>query len=136
MTITTRPRKINPVVKTTEKVKNQHLTLPKEVGELLRTLSVRDKKIYCYLLKQKGWTLQSMGDELGVTREMIRLYTKNADLSDTTSVSHLPIPELPVIITERIVHEPIKPDSDVVAKLLELQPLAQQVRSSSPKFRK
>jgi predicted transcriptional regulator len=134
--MTTRPPRIlNPVIKKIEKTKTQHLTLPKEVGEALRSATLRDKKIYCYLLKQKGWTLQSMADELGVTREMIRLHVKGADLTDTTVASYLPLPDLPVIVTERVVHEPIKPDSAIVDRLKELQPLAQKVRSSSPNFR-
>ena len=134
--MTTRPQRIlNPVIKTTERKKITDLTLPKHSGDVLRQMNVRDKKIYCYLLKQKGWTLQSMATELGVTREMVRLYIKFAETQDVYSLEHLEIPDVPVIITERLVHEPMKPDSDVVARLLELQPLAQQVRSSSPKFR-
>lgn len=136
MTITRPPRKFNLIVKTVEITQKHDLTLPKHTGDVLRQMNVRDKKIYCYLLKQKGWTLQSMANELGITREMIRLYVKSAETDEVYSLEHLDIPDLPVIVIEKVVHEPVKPDSEVVAKLLELQPLAQQVRSSSPNFRK
>ena len=105
------------------------LTLPQEAGEALRSLPLKERKAYATLLRKAGWTLQSIATELKITREAIRLYTKE-DYSPEVleKVAHLPIPEVPKveIYKERIVK--VLPKPEVIARLKELQAKAQLVR--------
>jgi predicted transcriptional regulator len=119
-----------------KKVQNQHQELPKETGDLLRGLStLAERRAYCRLLVDKGWTLQSIANELFVTREMVRLYTKHEDSDLFEIVSHLPVPDVPVITEQVYVRTWVEIDPQVLKRLKELQPLAQQVRSHSPRYR-
>jgi len=86
---------------------------------------------YCAALRKAGWTLQSISDAAGLTRERVRQIVKEPQTED---ISDLPIPEPPK--HER--KEPrvyVEPDPVKLARMLELKPLAQQVRLNSPKYR-
>ena len=118
------------------KVQKQGLALPKETGDLLRGLStLTERRAYCRLLVEKGWTLQSIADELFITREMVRLYTKHEDSDLFEIVAHLPVPNPPVTTEQVYVRTWVEIDPQVLKRLLELQPLAQLVRSHSPRYR-
>lgn len=110
--------------------------LPKEVCEILVGLSLAERKAYSTLLRNAGWTLQSIATPLGITRESIRLYAGTDHKEETLAkVSHLPIPEVPTVDVYKTLIKRTSPDPDVLLRLKELQPLAQQVRSISPKYR-
>jgi len=121
------------------KVQKSNLTLPYEVGKLLRGLAMPQKKAYCLLLVEGSWTLQSIANELLCHRQTVLDYTRSKEAQDPdvlASVWDLPIPKLPrVVVGEVYEKEIVQPDADVLKRLLELQPLAQKVRSYSPKFR-
>jgi len=121
------------------RVQKSNLTLPYEVGKLLRGLAMPQKKAYCLLLVEGSWTLQSIANELLCHRQTVLDYTRSKEAQDPdvlASVWDLPIPKLPrVVVGEVYEKEIVQPDADVLKKLLELQPLAQKVRSYSPKFR-
>lgn len=130
----------------TEYQKIRH-TLPAElrtqVAELWTTLSRKDfaemKKGFAYALRKEGWTLQSIADLYGVSREMVRLMTTKANdalAEDVLSRYALAVPSLPEKesrVTEKRVY--IEPSPETLARLLELQPKAQAVRSFSKAFR-
>jgi predicted transcriptional regulator len=119
-----------------KKIKNQHQELPKETGDLLRGLStLAERRAYCRLLVEKGWTLQSIANELFVTREMVRLYTKHEDSDLVEIVAGLDVPDVPVVTEQVYVRTWVELDPQVLKRLLELKPLAQQVRSHSPRYR-
>jgi len=119
-----------------KKVKKQFLELPKETGELLRGLStLTERRVYCRLLVEKGWTLQSIANELFITREMVRLYTKHEDSDLVEIVAGLDVPDVPVVTEQIYVRTWVELDPQVLKRLLELKPLAQQVRSHSPRYR-
>ena len=121
------------------KVQRHNLTLPYEVGKLLRDLPMAQKKAYCLLLIEGSWTLQSIANELLCHRQTVLDYTRSKEAQDPevlASVWELPVPKLPrVVVDVAYERDIVQPDSDVLKKLLELQPLAQKVRSHSPKFR-
>lgn len=104
-------------------------TLPKEVGEALRLLSLAERRAYATALHNAGWTLQSIGTELKVSREAIRLYTlKEHDYKTLKAIEHLPVPEVPLVevYVERVVR--VTPDTEVIAQLKELRKKAFWVR--------
>lgn len=119
--------------------------LPDNVRLILRSLDKRDDALvrnsYIAALRSAGWTLQSIGDATGLTRERVRqieLKTKmTPDLAEQIKLfpEEFPIPDLPTetVITYR--YEAYEPDAKTLARLKELQPYAQKVRSHSPRYR-
>jgi hypothetical protein len=100
-----------------------------ELTELKRSLASE--------LRNNGWTLQSIADLYGVSREMVRQMADKADLDTGLPLlgKHgltTPMPPLKPIKEKR---EFIEPSPETLARLLELQPKAQAVRSFSTKFR-
>jgi transcriptional regulator with XRE-family HTH domain len=120
----------------------QHQTLP-----FLTTLAlnlVKDKDMraaYVYALRLKGWKLQAIADALGLTRERIRQIETKASPSLALRIladpGSFPIPELDMVEIE--VSAPpvyVEPSAETLARLLELKPLAQQVRYDHTTYRK
>jgi hypothetical protein len=74
-----------------------------------------------------------------MSRERVRQVCQKTPLTEALRVAMLgyPIPEPPfdeVVINPP--HVPIEPTPETLARLLKLQPLAQQVRANSPAYRK
>lgn len=101
--------------------------LPKEVWDTFKTLSPAERNEYIRELNNAGWTLQSIGNATGVSRERIRQICEYPRDEETyIKISHLPIPELP---TEDIIkHTPKQLEPEVLKKLLELKEKAFWVR--------
>lgn len=116
-----------------------HLTLPDEVKLAFSRIQKIDTvygdqsrtSAYIYALRQKKWTLSSIGDALELSRERIRQLEK---LADPNVVKHIvsigvPVPSLPTIDVEVPDHSyVVRPSEETLTRLLELQPLAQKVR--------
>jgi predicted transcriptional regulator len=120
------------------KTVHKHHVLPKEVGEILRSLPLKERRAYATKLSEAGWTLQSIANELGLTREAIRLYAKfdsNNETGVQLVIKHLPIPPIPHVEVYKQQIKRVAIDPDVLTRLQELHDKARQVRSSSPKYR-
>lgn len=86
-------------------------------------------------LRSKGWTLEAIASATDLTRERVRQITAKVP------EPYVPLVEFPFEIPE----PPLKPEKpkpvyiephpDTLKRLLELQPYAQQVRSSGKKYR-
>lgn len=114
--------------------KKQHIKLPDVVTTALGLTT--DKEIraaYVFALRAKGWTLQAVADSLGFTRERIRQISLEASPElvylITQAPGTYPVPELPTI-TKRVQvgYQHVDPSPEVLARLKELQPIAQSVR--------
>jgi transcriptional regulator with XRE-family HTH domain len=119
------------------KVIRQHLTLPSEVADTFA--SITDKRVrnaYIVKLRKAGWTLASIGEVAGMTREAVRQKLRGRKLNESLA-DGLPVPSLPFVeVPDKEPRTFIEPDPIDLARMLELQPLAQQVRSNSPLYRK
>lgn len=121
---------------TTEYRKTQ-LTLPAEVVAAFNSLGddLDARNVYSAALRRAGWTLQSISAATGVTRERIRQI--NSGVTDDALKAlpdTLPVPSPPAkAVRER--KQYLEPDAAKLARLLELQPLAQQNRHNSGEFR-
>lgn len=106
-----------------------HLKTGMELTELKRTLACE--------LRDKGWTLQSIADLYGVSREMVRQMAEKADLDTGLSLldKHGVVAPMPPLKPVKAKREFVEPSPETLSRLLELQPKAQAVRSFSPKFR-
>jgi hypothetical protein len=118
-------------------VKVNHV-LPEEVVQSFASLAgnVPARNAYVRALRAQGWSLQSIGDIFSVSRERIRqICSEEPSLSNSGSISGLPLPTPPLKpVREKKVYP--EPSAESLERLKELQPLAQQVRSHSPRFRK
>lgn len=118
----------------TTKVVKRGSTLPPEVRAAVLAIKDADERnAYIKDLRAKGWTLQSIATVIGTSRERIRQIVE----MDTPEWAHRhehPIPELPVL-AEKPKRSFVEPSPSTLARLLELQPYAKQVRSNAKRFR-
>jgi len=110
------------------------LTLPEQITETFTALEenpdLRDD--YIAALRAVGWTLESIARAAGLTRERIRQIVVNADASNVSPDLEIPLPPERVAKAGPVY---IEPTPERLARMLELQPLAQSVRANSPKYR-
>jgi len=94
---------------------------------------------YVAALRHAGWTLQSIADATDLSRERIRQIESSIgqDLIEQIKMfpNEFPIPPLPTETVIEYRYEAYEPNPETLARLLELQPYAQQVRSHSPRYR-
>lgn len=115
-----------------------NLTLPKEVRKSFTAISSeKDRNAYIKALRERGWTLESIGECCGITRERVRQISDKTPMGEALriAIAGHPIPEPPKY-PEPEPRETVMPSSETLDRLLELQPLAQQVRSHGKSFRK
>jgi transcriptional regulator with XRE-family HTH domain len=87
-------------------------------------------------LVDANWTYEAISNASGLTRERVRQIA-NASSALAEEFSYelgIEIPEPPVAL-ERAPREYIEPTPGTLARLLELQPYAQQVRANGSKYR-
>lgn len=122
----------------TDKYKKTLLTLPAEVSEAFANLAQgshpEQRDAYIHNLRQRGWTLQSIAEASGVTRERVRQIAAQTDVDELRLDINFPLPSPPKI-EEKPKRVFVEPSPATLERLLELQPFAHQVRSHSPKFR-
>jgi transcriptional regulator with XRE-family HTH domain len=119
----------------------QHQTLPPVATVALNLIEDKDvRAAYIYALRLKGWKLQALATALGLTRERIRQIETKASPSLALHVladpGSFPIPELDTVeieVAAPIVY--VEPSPETLARLLELQPLAQKVRYDHKAYR-
>ncbi len=111
------------------------INLPPEVRAKFLTLNdVDERNQYIRNLRNVGWTLTSIAEVCGMTRERVRqIIVENSAMSIELDDSFV-IPS-PPNYPEKKPREFVEPSPETLARLLELQPLAQQVRSNAMRFR-
>ena len=123
------------------KYKKQNLTLPQEVIDRFSMITAdRDRNAYIKALRERGWTLESVGVVSGITRERVRQIESGIPMAEALriAIEGYPIPEPPKYEEKLPASEKkyIEPSPETLSRLLELQPYAQQVRSYGTKYRK
>lgn len=107
------------------------LTLPDEVIDAFDSIDDVDvRNGYIAALREKGWTLQSLADVTEITRERVRQIAGNTEPDAGT----FPLPSPPKKTT-KAKPQYVEPSPETLARLLELQPLAQKVRANSSQYR-
>lgn len=111
------------------------------VESFTRTLPASEwkdlRKTYAVLLRDAGWTLQSIAELLGWTRERVRQVASSRSVETAKALAEkygLVVPT-PPLKPERAPRQFVEPSPDTLARLLELKPMAMAVRSHSPDFR-
>lgn len=129
-----------------EKVKRNQV-MPQEVFDAFDSIVEQPyeaRDAYMRLLRDKGWTLQSIADAVGdVSRERVRQCVEEVTsrraphILRKYSLEKLPLPEPPdkPEMPERPKKEIVLPSDETLARLKELKPLAAQVRYNQMSFR-
>jgi len=98
-------------------------------------------RAHVFCLREAGWTLESIASPLGMSRERVRQIANLVYDFDSarreSQANGLAVPVPPVREKKErkeTVPRP-QPTADNLARLLELQPLVQQVRANSPRYR-
>lgn len=128
MTITTTPATTPAYIK-----KNQ--MLPQHIFEAFEDIidsDTRDQLIR--ELRNQHWTLEAIAAATHLTRERVRQIANTTPTTPAVLDTGITIPTPPVK-PERVRPTYIEPTPETLARLLELQPLAQQVRSNGKRFR-
>jgi len=131
--------------------KKKNLELPEEVADEFQVLTEYDLEVrdsYMRLLRDKGWTLQSIADAVGdISRERVRQCVESVDSKDAMATVKrmggaderltFSIPDVP-LLPERVPSPRVvvDPSPETLARLKELQPLANQVRYAHKAYRK
>lgn len=117
------------------KLQQKNLTLPAEVVEHFDVLGQDDRNVYMQALRGLGWTLQSLADVAGVSRERVRqIVSQDWPLGEIEA--HAPLPTPPQRVERaRNPRVQVEPTSETLARLRELQPYARKVAGNSPRYR-
>lgn len=115
-------------------IKNQ--SLPSWVASELTHSSGPKRDLIMKELSDMGWTAKAIADASKLTRERVRQVCAKFELLGVRDFpTGMPLPT-PPMKPEKLKPEYVEPSQWVLERLLELQPLAQRVRSNSPRFRK
>lgn len=118
------------------KVSKHEQTLATECAEALKALPLAERKAYATLLRNAGWTFQSIATPINLTRESIRLYTLVEHTGEVLArVQHLPIQQPPTVEVFKSMIKKVQPDPAIMAQLKELQPKANSIRGKTKKYR-
>lgn len=122
------------------KYKKINHSLPQEVIDQFTAITAdRDRNAYMKALRERGWTLDSIGAVSGVTRERVRQIESGTPMSEAlrVAIDGYPIPEPPKYEEKTPASDKyIEPSPETLSRLLELQPFAQQVRSYGTQYRR
>jgi AraC-like DNA-binding protein len=119
---------------TTAYVKKNQM-LPQHIFEAFEDIidsDTRDQLIR--ELRNQHWTLEAIAAASHLTRERVRQIANAEPSTELSLDTGVEIPT-PPLKPERVRPTYIEPSPETLARLLELQPLAQQVRSNGKKFR-
>lgn len=113
-------------------LRKTQLTLPDEVVKAFEGLGddLETRNLYSAALRRAGWTLQSISAAMGITRERVRQVSESLPETLPELSDDLPVPTPPAKPV-RVRKEYVEPDAAKLARLLELQPVAQKNRNNS-----
>jgi transcriptional regulator with GAF, ATPase, and Fis domain len=115
------------------KIKKANQSLPPETVEMLNNLiNAGDRDNLVRLLNDAGWTQSSIARSLDLSRERVRQICVTP--IDEMAETQFDVP-VPPVYEQKPKREFVEPDPESLARLLELQPLAKQVRSHATRFR-
>lgn len=131
------------------KPRKRNLELPQEVRDEFELLSEYDldtRNAYMRLLRDRGWTLQSIADAVGgISRERVRQCIDSIDSDAAFAISidtknedervTFLLPDPPPLEPRTSPRVIVDPSPETLARLKELKPLASKVRYGHSSYR-
>lgn len=115
------------------KIIKREQTLPQDVLDTFKAITdIKKRNQYIIALKQGGWTDSAIARAVDISRERVRQLAQQT-MSEPTLISDLPIPTPPRETKYTKVYPELP--KEMLDRLLELKPLAQQVRGHGKRFR-
>lgn len=117
--------------------KKSNLELPEQVKDLLKLLDLKtdreQRNDYIVALVASGWSQASVARASNLSAQMIRVILSSHKPNPVPAT--LFIPQVPLHAEKVGSNRYVMPTPELLERLKELQPYAQQVRSNSPRFR-
>lgn len=120
--------------------KKSNLELPQQVYDLFRVLDTKATKAdreqrndYIIALVKAGWSQASVARASGLSAQMIRVIMTSHKPNPAPAT--LLVPDVPRHAEKVGTSRYVMPTPELLERLKELQPYAQQVRSNSPRYR-
>ena len=114
-----------------------NIQLPEEVTNNFTALTKSNLKNlrndYIVALVNAGWTNVSVAKSAGLSNEMVRIIVSKHEAQEIPPT--LAVPEVPKHDSKSQAISHVLPPPELLERLLELQPIAQKVRSNSPQYR-
>jgi len=109
-------------------------TLPDYALQALGSSTTDMRDAYMHSLRSAGWTLQSIAEGAGITRERVRQIVAKQPTDSLEILELPPVPEIPRKV-QKTPRQYVEPDPAKLARMLELQAAAQSVRANSERGR-
>jgi transcriptional regulator with XRE-family HTH domain len=117
--------------------KKSNLELPQQVYDLFRVLNTKEdreqRNDYIIALVKAGWSQASVARASGLSAQMIRVIMTSHQPNPAPAT--LLVPDVPRHAEKVGTSRYVMPTPELLERLKELQPYAQQVRSNSPRYR-
>ena len=115
------------------KIIKREQTLPQDVLDIFKGIAdIKKRNQYIIALGEAGWTDSAIARAVDISRERVRQVAQQT-LSEPSLISDLPIPKPPRETKYTKVYPELP--KEMLDRLLELKPLAQQVRGHGKRFR-
>lgn len=120
------------------------MTLPYNTVDVLlaNAYNTDALRAHVFVLREAGWTLESIASPLGMSRERVRqianlVHDEEGARRDSLAngLTDIPSPPPRPVRERKEISPRPRPTDENLARLKELQPLVQQVRANSPRYR-
>jgi transcriptional regulator with XRE-family HTH domain len=116
-----------------EKLKKHNVSVPLEFADKMRSITdSEERNNLIRAMNLAGWTQSSIARATGISRERVRQICSMTGLITSKESIEMPEPPTHAVKPKR---QFVEPDAEVLARMLELQPKVQQVRSHATRFR-
>jgi hypothetical protein len=115
----------------TPRLRKTRHQLPSDVAANFARFDTSDRDRYIYALREARWTLQSVSEASGLTRERVRQIHRDVAADGRTEpLEGISIPTPPTF-EQKPKRQSLEPDPQTLARMRELRPIVERYRAGS-----